>query len=240
MERRGYTLTGEAQGQMGCEEKSLSVDVSIVIAAYGEDDWRELAFERAYPSTFGQDPHEVVAIYERGMTLAQVRNLGAAKATGDWLCFLDADDELGSGYIGAMRRALEQERGVDGAPLLLTPAVSYILRSRAHPPRIASQVPLEFGNWLVIGTLVPRDLFNEVGGFIDHGIGGYEDWSLWTRCHKAGARVVRVPEAIYRAHVNYRSRNRSASYEQRLHWHYKIGRDIWPEYYPQGWMGLND
>lgn len=220
------------------------MQVSIIVATYGEATWPLLAKHRALPSAQKQEAHEVISVHQSDWSIAQIRNYGAEQATGDWLCFLDADDELGFDYIGAMRRALEQERGVAETPLLLTPAVSYVVGRRVSPPKIAPRVPLESGNWLVIGTLLPRKLFFAVGGFIDRGDPpgsyGYEDWSLWTRCHKAEARVIGVPKAVYLAHVRKGSRNRSATSEQRLRWHYTIGRDIWPEHYPEGWMGIHD
>ncbi len=35
-------------------------------------------------------------LHEDDATIAEVRNKNTVDATGDWLCFLDADDELGA------------------------------------------------------------------------------------------------------------------------------------------------
>lgn len=183
------------------------MNISILIATYGEDSWRELALARALPSVHSE-PVEILVGHDPEGTIASCRNGLAEKATGDWLCFLDADDELAPGYLDAMRRAYERERGTDGVPLLLTPAVSYIHKGRARPPRFwpGTEETFKTGNWLVIGTLVPRDLFLRVGGFEDfpHGL---EDWQLWAKCVKAGARIVKVRQAVYRAHWNSKSKH---------------------------------
>jgi GT2 family glycosyltransferase len=60
---------------------------------------------------------------------------------------------------------------------------------------------------LVIGTLVHRDLFWEVGGFPEYPH-GFEDFALWSKCVRAGAEIVRVPDAVYRYWVNPQSAHR--------------------------------
>lgn len=143
-----------------------------------------------------QGAEEILCFHDPDGTLASVRNELGRTAKGEWLCFLDADDELAPGFLGAMERAFEQSG--DG-PVLLAPAVSYVsVNGFREPAKFWPECSLTTGNWLVIGTLVPRDLFLEVGGFEDWAI--YEDWALWGRCWKAGARPVRVPDAIYLAH----------------------------------------
>jgi glycosyltransferase involved in cell wall biosynthesis len=138
-------------------------------------------------------------------TIASVRNELANTASGEWLCFLDADDELAPGYLGAMERAFEQEV-LDGG-LLLTP-------SRNHKGVFAPEKDIFESNWLCIGTLVPKDLFLKVGGFPDYPY-GFEDWALWVKCVQAGARIVKVPDALYRAH---RSRRLIGSQWRDKHW----------------------
>lgn len=175
------------------------MQVSIIISTYGEDSWADLAQTRAVPSAAAQDAFEVLVGHDPEGTIAGVRNALAANAEGEWLCFLDADDELAPGYLGAMKRALsrEQEHGADGVPLLLAPAVGM----KGH---FYSEKSLEEGNWLVIGTLIERWLFENVGGFGEYPH-GYEDWSLWLKASRKGARIVRVPDAVYLRHVNQQS-----------------------------------
>lgn len=161
-------------------------------------------------------------------SLSHVRNALAEKASGDWLCFLDADDRLAPGYLGAMARAFERE-GVAHPPtaLLLTPAVSFVRRHGAKGlAHFQPEQDLRDGNWLTIGTLIPTALFHEIGGFRDWPL--YEDWDLWARSE---ARIVKVSDAIYFAHYSPTSRNRRARRNERNYWHQMIGHDIWPDYY---------
>jgi len=172
---------------------------SIIIATHGEDRWAKLANERALPSAALQEAHEILVGHDYEGTRADVRNVLAEKATGEWLIFLDADDELAPRYVTAM------ERAAFGKAELLTPAVQYVKNGRAQRPKFCREVELEFGNWMVVGTAVPRSLFMEVGGwrtFTGSGVlNQWDDWDLWIRCVQAGAKIVKVPDAVYVAHV---------------------------------------
>lgn len=179
---------------------------SIVIATYGDSEWERLALQRAAPSTHGQGAYEVLVGHDPDGDIASVRNELALKAMGDWLLFLDADDEIAPGYLAAMKRALMQERRADDTPLLLTPAVSYVHKGKPRPPKFWPECSLETGNWMVIGTVLERSLFEDVGGFrlFPHGL---EDWNFWARCVRAGARPVKVKHAVYLAHWNSKSKH---------------------------------
>lgn len=185
------------------------MNVSIVIATYGEDHWRQLALDRAFPSAKNQGAHEILVGHDTDLTIGPVRNALAAKATGDWLCFLDADDELDVGYLAAMDSMNSGTTFYEGKHVLYTPAVMKVNKKRRTPPSFYPEVNLWQGNWLVIGTLIERDLFTRIGGFNDEPH-GFEDWSCWSKATKAGAEVVKVPNAIYIQHINPHSKHRAA------------------------------
>jgi GT2 family glycosyltransferase len=177
----------------------------VVIATYGDEHWLHLANDRAAASAEREFPDEVVTRYERAGTRASSLNNAADVATGDWLIFLDADDELAPGYVGAMKRALEQHP--DGR-VLFTPAVQQVRKGRPGDPIFFDRgISLRDDNWLVIGTMIHRDLFNEVGGFDDYPH-GFEDFALWSKCWRSGAKVVKVPDAVYRYFHNPQSKHK--------------------------------
>lgn len=178
----------------------------MIIATYGSDDWWDLANGRADASVpYPQEGLDRVLKYHQPFgTRASSLNQGAAQVEGDWLIFLDADDELAPGYIGAMRRALEQHP--DGDQTLFTPAVQQIRKGRPGAPFFFAESDLTETNWLVIGTMISKRLFNEIGGFHEHPH-GLEDWNLFARAVRAGATIVKVPDAVYVAHVNNQSKH---------------------------------
>lgn len=213
------------------------MNVTIIIASHGDESWAELAAARPFPSAMAEGCEVLIGHDEHG-NRATMRNFLALQAHGDYLCFLDADDELQPGYVAAMQKAYEQEPG-DG-PFLLTPRVSYVVKGRARAPKFWPEVPAWSGNWMVLGTLVPRDLFHEVGGwreFDENDWNEWDDWELWIRCQKAGAQPVKVKRAVYIAHQEPTSRHRNLPHDHRVRWTYEIGRMHYPEHYPVGWNG---
>lgn len=190
--------------------------IGIVIATYGAESWATLANERAWPSATGTADNAMMCHHPFG-TRATSLNQGADVIGTDWLLFLDADDEFAPGYVGAMRRALEQHGGDGTRNVLFTPAVQHIRRGRPGPPsffRLPKRATLRDHNWLVIGTMIHRDLFTEVGGFPGYPH-GFEDFALWSKCHRIGAKVVKVPDAVYRYHHNPQSAHRAGWRDKR-------------------------
>ena len=183
------------------------MDVTVCIGTFGEDRWQLLANERAIPSA------QAPVIHVHGDALHEARNEAAARATSEWLCFLDADDELAPGYFDAMAEGTRDLRG---------PAVQYVHRGKAQPAKVWEDRGLEYGNHLVLGTCIRRDLFDRVGGFHDYPL--YEDWDLWLRCYLQGATYETLPAAVYVAHARADSRNRAPSRQVKLHWHREIAK----------------
>lgn len=210
------------------------MNISVLIATFGDPAWLETR-KRAIRSVERQGFHQWVISHD-GSNVSEARNLAAEDASGDWMCFLDADDELVPGFVGAMERALERQEPDGNHDLLLTPAIR---TSPVRKPFFYPERDLSEANWLVIGTLVSRDLFWRVGGFNEETPQGMEDWELWSRCHRAGARVVKVADAVYRvnqgrgsarSHANLFRTDRKAYMAE----YHRVRRSVWPELYEDG------
>jgi glycosyltransferase involved in cell wall biosynthesis len=201
-------------------------ETSVIIASFGSIYWETLGKMRAFPSVVDQGFSEVILIHEPDMTLAEVRNAGARKASGDNLLFLDADDELAPGFADAMKAALDN---LGEGPYLLTPAIRYGAGKKFSTPRFWPEIDIKTGNWMVIGTLMRRSIFESVGGWDEYEL--YEDWALLAKCMEAGSTAVMVPDAHYMVHVSANSRNRGNSQKTFRYWRQRIGSDIWPDIY---------
>ena len=155
---------------------------------------------------------------DRGFRAAAARNLGAAAATGDVLCFLDADTTPEPEYVRRLTRL----------PALLPEAVTVGRRRHADLSGMDAETPVaEVGPahelpepaWLrdeyarsdnllhaddrsyryVISAVAAcsRAFFDEIGGF-DESFSSYggEDWEWAHRAWQAGAVLAHVPDAV--------------------------------------------
>lgn len=194
------------------------MDVTIAVATFGEHHWKTLAARRAIPSAERQAP----VVYTHGETLHEARNEALEMVDTEWVIHLDADDELEPGYVEAMARGTADVRG---------PLARYVQgrRRRLWQPRVhghkhdCTAECLRHGNWLLIGSAVRTELIRRAGGWRDYPWS--EDWSTWIRCWKAGGTFELIRDAVYRAHVDPKSRNRGASPSERLAAHRLIEED---------------
>lgn len=178
------------------------MDATIIIGIFGDAKyWMNRAEMVAIPSAERQGRRVIVSYSD---TLAQARNLGAAKADTEWLIFLDADDELKLGYVDALMAG-------DGD--LRAPAVQWITNESASEPETLHTRDIENMNPCVIGTAIRKSMFEQVGGFQEWEI--YEDYALFLKAYRQGAQIVHHPQAVYKVYDTTNSRNKQ-SYSPQL------------------------
>lgn len=177
------------------------MSVAIVIATYGDYEWRRHGAELRDRT---EDQQGVETIHFHGTSLSQARNYGAAQTDAEWLVFLDADDRLEDGYVEAMNNGTEAMR--QPATRGFYPSGEQDDEAVLIPERNLMQA-----NFLVIGTMVNRSLFDEVGGFRELPI--LEDWDLFIRMWLAGGEYEPIEDAVYWVYVRENSRN----LQQNLH-----------------------
>lgn len=183
------------------------MNVSIVVATFGEEKWKAQAEKRALPSarSFG-----VPVLYNHRNTLHEARNAGLFQVETDFVCHLDADDELAPDFF-------EHMATVDGD--LRPPSINHVYEKMTFMPQVVGRKGvhthvcvadcLEDGNWLVVGTVARTELLKKVGGWKEWD--SFEDWDLWMRCWLAGATITPVPDAVYRAYSTAQGRCRNWS-----------------------------
>lgn len=117
------------------------------------------------------------------------RNFGISKASGKYICCLDADDSLGLTYLEKAVFILETY-GFD----IVSTATKFVGERSGfcdilERPSLFDQIR---GNHVLTCAVFRRDLWLGVGGFHDFGVGKdhvAEDWEFWVRAFAAGARV---------------------------------------------------
>lgn len=150
----------------------------------------------AIARSFDREMTIIVADASERRGQAFARNLGARTATGDSLLFLDQDDEIGPGYVGAMASALVQAELVaarmDGDKL----NDGWRRQGRTLPQ--TNGLPGDPVPWAYGCTLgVRRTTFERLGGFAeDLGVFAAEDVDFCWRAHEEGLVLTFVSDAV--------------------------------------------
>ncbi len=159
-----------------------------------------------------RDPRlRVITQENSGVSVA--RNAGIAAAGCDWLLFLDADDTIAPEHLEHMTRSLEQDDSLDAVHCGWCSVTPRGYRTCASIPKIEGDLFEELAlDWqfAIHACVVSKALVEEVGGF-QPGLTTSEDWDLWQRVARTGARF----GAVRRLLAFYHMRPGSASKQAR-------------------------
>lgn len=132
------------------------------------------------------------------MGLGGARNLGGVHATGDFLCFLDADDELLPGFFGKSAELISHNSclvSIKGDVVFFDPVKGYILPE--YDQRYSSAVLSS-----ACGLLLSTAIFRAIGGFseskIFRGPRGGEDVAFMEALKHHVTEIVRMNYPAYK------------------------------------------
>jgi hypothetical protein len=158
----------------------------------------ELAADR-----FGSDARLAVVRLHHDFGAAFGRNIGAARAKGDYILFLDEDVELGPLCIEQFVEAMGENRGGPVGAVGMSKVPGFYmdyLGNEVHTVERGKTGALERRDTEVFGVyacacMVRKDVFHSVGGFDPDFFVLREDTDLCWRIRLAGYRVLSIPYA---------------------------------------------
>jgi hypothetical protein len=134
--------------------------------------------------------------------LVHQRNALVEQVATPWFATLDDDDLMLPSHLDAQREAIES----DEWDVIST----WPVEPRMTPPVWdGSLEQLEAGNRICCTAVVRTEAFRAVGGYrADVDPGFFEDWDLWLRLHRAGARFRLIERRTwhYRQHAGQMTR----------------------------------
>jgi len=131
----------------------------------------------------------------------QVRNVGIARARGEYILCLDADDKLHPDFLRACAAALDAapQAGIAYADFQMFGESDTL---QQPPPSWNSRVECDC-NFVGTASMFRRRAWEQVGGYeTDLAMVGYEDWDFWVGCVEQGWSGVKASDALwyYRVH----------------------------------------
>jgi glycosyltransferase involved in cell wall biosynthesis len=193
----------------------MAARVSVVIPAFNCAEWIERALRSLHCQT--QPADEIIVVddastddlrelvpapvryvrLESNRGISAARNTGARMATGDYLAFLDADDELVPDALEKMLGAVETA----GASWCITDIykisgdrVSVVRCNQPEGDPLLAILAMDF---VTRGIFFRRRDFEEIGMY-DETLSGTEDWEIFIRMMEARKKVCYLSEPLYR------------------------------------------
>ena len=154
-------------------------------------------------------PFRLTVVEQANTGAARARNVGAARALGEVLVFMDDDMEADTALLTEHDRLQREGWSVVSGHMALHPESTGFLSTAVgswSDDRLkrlsASESPLDFGEILTGQVSIERGLFNAIGGFderfTDGGSYGNDDLDFRARLLEHGARATFAPRAVSR------------------------------------------
>lgn len=160
-------------------------------------------------TSFADRDARIRTVSQPQMGVSAARNKGISLARFDWLLFLDADDWLLPLHLERLTKTLVLDPNLDAVHcgwVRVTPDGMFV--GEKHWPQSGDLFPvLARLSAFSIHACVVRRLLVEAVGCFDTSLRTCEDWDLWQRIARAGARFGAIPEVL----ACYRMRPDSAS-----------------------------
>ena len=199
--------------------------VSVVIPAYNQARYLTEALQSAIAQTLGDleiilvddgstdqtvqivkginDPR-LRYIYQENRGLSAARNTGIRNSGGEYLTFLDSDDQFLPSKLELLTRALQNhpESGIAAGQAIPIDDQGNRIGKIFDKPLPDDPTELLLGNPLHVGSVLLRRSWQQKVGYFDESLRSYEDWDMWLRLAFAGCRSLWVakPVSLYRFH----------------------------------------
>lgn len=199
--------------------------VSVIIPAYNQGHYLDQAIQSVLEQTHrnlevivvddgSTDDTATVAqsfadarvryIYQENCGLSAARNAGLRHASGEFVSFLDSDDQFLPRKLELLLANLADhpEAGLAAGQAIPIDQAGQRIGEVFDKGMPSESAQLLLGNPLHVGSVLVRRDWQQRAGLFDESLRSYEDWDMWLRLARVGCpmRWVAQPVSLYRFH----------------------------------------
>lgn len=130
-------------------------------------------------------------IHQENRGLSAARNTGILRSSGEYLTFLDSDDQFVADKLETLLNAMQRDPGLGfvAGQAVLIDENSLPLGKVFDTPLPENPVHLLLWNPLHVCSVMMRRDWQQKVGLFDESLHAYEDWDMWLRLARAGCRM---------------------------------------------------
>ncbi len=170
---------------------------------------------------FSKNDNRILFVSQSNLGVSAARNTGIRLAKNEWLLFLDADDWIAEHHFERMVQKKTESPDLDAMVCgwsNVTPDGIYLAEKFSPDESDLFPTLVHYCGFAIHACIIRKELVLSVGSF-DTALDICEDWDLWQRVARTGARFGFIKEVLsfYRMRPHSLSRNSSAFFEVALH-----------------------
>jgi peptidoglycan/xylan/chitin deacetylase (PgdA/CDA1 family) len=188
-----YNAAGTILASLGSVRRQTSPDWELIVVDDGSADDTAARVRRAC-----EEDSRIRYVRQANGGVCSARNRGRAMASFDWLLHLDADDRIESTHLERMTSVLASDTSLDAVQcgwVRVTPDGRRVDEHFHEGSGDLFNVFTRCCAFAVHACIVRRSLVEAVGGW-DTSLRTCEDWDLWQRVARTGARFGELHEVL--------------------------------------------
>lgn len=233
--------------------------VSVVVPCYNDKDYIQEAVQSVLDQTFqdfeiiivddgsNEATKKVLAnIKSEKLRVITQRNLGSSTARNNgikagkalYVLVLDGDDTVDTFFLEKAVVILEGNQAIGAVSSYCNLFIKNHQVVHKHLPKGGGNADFLFDNNSVSFALIRKKCWEEIGGYDEQMINGFEDWEFWIAMTKRNWNIYIIPEFLF----NYRQKKSNESLnkiskmyfrEKNLKYIYKKHQDIYQHHFAE-------
>jgi len=182
--------------------QTVKADKIIIIDDGSEQDTKKILQKVQYDN--------VTIIYQENQGVSKARNNGIKLAQTDYILNLDADDYWEPTFIEKATALLNLNSEIAAVGCWIQTVKNNVLEKEIKKPTGGYVKDFIVKNNASASSLFRKKCWEEVGGYDEEMINGYEDWEFWVAILKHNWKIEILQEVLYTYRIKDESRDQNA------------------------------